>query len=225
MMSGGVGASARAMPVPSASAVVGGPPAPITKEFHDFFDRSEIGPDWQTTSAVWHIERGRLCGRGAHNHPIWLAHKLPSNARLEFDASSGSTEGDLKVELWGDGKSFAKGTSYNDATSYIAIFGGWKNQFHVLARIDEHAPNRPEVKIDAAGNDLRARPVVANQNYHFKIERNDGKTVRWLVDDIEILSLTDASPLKGEGHDHLGFNDWEVPVCFDNLVIVPLEGS
>ena len=44
----------------------------------------------------------------------------------------------------------------------------------------------------------------------------------WLVDDIEILSFTDPNPLKGTDHQHVGFNDWDVPVCFDNLKITPL---
>jgi hypothetical protein len=29
-------------------------------------------------------------------------------------------------------------------------------------------------------------------------------------------------PLRGAGHDHFGFNNWQVKVCFDNLKIVPL---
>ena len=26
----------------------------------------------------------------------------------------------------------------------------------------------------------------------------------------------------GVGHDHFGFNDWEVKVCFDNVKVTPL---
>ena len=126
--------------------------------------------------------------------------------------------------MWGDGHSYATATSYTNASSYVVIFGGWKNQFHVLARIDEHAPNRPQVKVDPDGA-LNARPVVPNQSYHFKVERTDGKTIRWFVDDIEIISFTDPEPMKGTGHQHMGFNDWAVPVCFDNLQITPLGGS
>jgi hypothetical protein len=197
----------------------------IKTVFADFFDRPEVGPDWNLTSPVWRIEGGQLCGQGARNHPAWLTRRLPTNARIEFEAMSRSPDGDLKVELWGDGKSFAKATSYTDASSYIAIFGGWKNQFHVLARIDEHAKDRPEIKLDPNASDLRARPVRPHNMYQFKIERNDGKTVRWYVDDIEIFSFSDPNPLKGAGHEYLGFNDWDVPVCFDNLKITPLEGG
>jgi hypothetical protein len=209
----------------AAPAKPSGPPdSPIVGVYVDTFERAELGPEWNATSPEWRIVAGRLCGQRARNHPVWLKRKLPQNARIEFDAISTSADGDLKVEIWGDGKGFAKGTSYNDATSYLAIYGGWRNQFHVLARLDEHAPGRPEVKV-APGGDYKARPVVAHQLYHFKVERADGKTVRWFVDDIEIISFTDEKPLKGGGHEHLGFNDWEVQVCFDNLQITALTGA
>jgi len=219
--------SVAAAPVGASTADLGAPEQePLLRQpFQDWFDRGALGDDWRATSPVWRIQGGRLCGRGARNHPAWLKRRLPPNARIEFDATSSSSDGDLKVELWGDGKSFAQSTSYTNASSYLAIFGGWKNQFHVLARIDEHAPGRPEVRVDPASGDMRAQPVKSGQTYHFKIERSDGKTLRWLVDDIEILTFSDAAPLKGTGHDHLGFNDWDVPVCFDNLSITPLEGS
>ena len=32
-----------------------------------------------------------------------------------------------------------------------------------------------------------------------------------------MFKFTDPEPLSGPGHDHFGFNDWEVPVCFDNV--------
>lgn len=217
-------AAAAAAPAAAAKADDAAPDAPIKAVFVDYFERAELGPSYNATKPAWRIEAGKLCGRGAKNHPVWLRRKLPTNARIELDAMSTSPDGDLKVEVWGDGKSFAKGNSYTDATSYLAIFGGWKNSYHVLARIDEHAKDRPEVKIDPSGTNLKAAKVMPNRWYHFKIERNDGKTVRWYVDDIEVLSFADPNPLKGEGHEHLGFNDWEIPVCFDNLKITPLGG-
>lgn len=198
---------------------------PLTGVFYDLFERASPGPDWNVTSPAWRIEQGRLCGQNAHNHGIWLKRTLPVNARIEFDATAASKDGDLKAEIWGDGRSTATGTAYTNATSYLTIFGGWKNRFHVLARINEHAKDRPEITIDPGSADLRAQPVKAGVSYHFKIERDDGKTVHWYVDDIEILDYADKQPLKGKGHDHFGFNDWEVPVCFDNLKITPLEGG
>lgn len=198
---------ASAAPGPSASAA----PAGV-----------DPGPDWMTTGSAWRIEGGKLCGEHARNHGIWLKRVLPVNARIEFDAVSQSPDGDLKAEYWGDGRSYATSLSYTNATSYLTIFGGWHNKYHVLARINEHGSDRKEITVTPNSDDPREKPVVAGQSYHFKVERTDGKTVKWWVDGNEMLSWTDAAPLAGAGHDHFGFNDWDVKVCFDNVKVVPL---
>jgi len=202
----------------------GAPPArpPITVPFEDGFDRAELGPDWFALSPAWKITAGRLCVRGARNRGIWLARKLPVNARIEFDAYAEAADGDLKVEVWGDGVSGATGTSYSNATSYLLILGGWKNTKHVLARLDEHGEDRLEIDVEPGADDERARPVEAGQPYRFKIEREDGKTLTWSVNGQDYFELTDPDPLAGPGHEHLGFNDWDAPVCFDNLKVTPL---
>jgi len=186
-------------------------------------DKTNIGPNWvQAQTNAWHIEDGWLCVDNAHNHGIWFARPIPINARIEWEAKSDSPEGDLKAELWGDGRGFAKGTSYNDATSYLAILGGWKNTLHVLARLDEHKDDRKVVHVDKDSDDPRQRPVMRGQVYHFKVERNDGKTVKYYVDTLLMATFLDSEPLMGLGHDHFGFNDWEAKVCFDNVKITPL---
>jgi hypothetical protein len=228
-------ATAAPRPLPSSAAVASAssgpaPAAPgpehdalLAAPFVERFDRAEVGPDWTSTGGSWRLEGGRLCVEHARNHPLWLRRRLPVNARIEFDAVTGSDEGDLKAEFWGDGRSAADSISYNDATSYLTIFGGWKNSFHVLARIDEHAPDRPEVRLDDSSDDLRMRKVEKGRSYHFKVTRDDGHTVRWLVDDLEILTYADPKPLAGPGHDHFGFNDWDIRACFDNLTVTPLS--
>src|SRR5258707_3905533 len=85
----------------------------------------EPSSEWvSTVPGIWRIENGRLCGDHAHNHGIWLKRVLPVNARIEFDATSTSPDGDLKAEVWGDGRSYATALSYTNATSYLTIFGG-----------------------------------------------------------------------------------------------------
>ena len=206
----------RAQPTAADDPVLDGP-------YADDFDRAELGPAWRSTSPVWRLSEGRLCGQNARNHPVWLARRLPTNASVEFQASSFSSDGDIKAEYWGDGRSAASGQSYTDATSYLTIFGGWQNHFHVLARIDEHAPDRQEVKLMAGGADFTRSTVVPQRVYQFAVERRDGRTVRWRVDGVEILTYHDAQPLVGLGHEHFGFNDWQVRVCFDNLRVIPLQ--
>lgn len=183
----------------------------------------DLGPNWrQAQTNVWHIENGRLCGKNAHNHGVWLQRVLPVNARIEFDAISDSPEGDLKAEVWGDGQSGATSVSYTNATSYLVIYGGWKNTFHVLARINEHGTDRKEIGVKPSTDEFRERAVSQGQVYRFKIERSDGKTVRWWVNDVDMLSYEDPEPLVGATHDHFGFNNWQVRVCFDNVKVTPL---
>lgn len=197
---------------------------PLGAGFKDDFNREQLGADWRSLDPAWRLRDGKLCVEGAHNRPLWLTRRLPSNARITFTATSASADGDLKVELWGDGRSGAKGREYRDATGYLAILGGWKNRFHVLARQDEHAPDRLEQALSPEGAPS-ARPVEKGRTYRFLLVREDGKTLRWFVDDVPLLSYVDARPLEGPGHDHFGFNDWEAPVCFDDLVVEPLEND
>jgi len=186
-------------------------------------DRGNLGPNWvQIKTSAWKVANGKLCVDNAHNHGIWLNRTLPVNARIEFDATPFSEDGDVKAELWGDGLSYATGSSYTNATSYLTILGGWKNTLQVLARLNEHGPDRREIKIDKDSDDQRQRPVQKGQTYHFKIERTDGKTIRWSVDGVDFFSWNDPSPLAGQGHDRFGFNEWEAKVCFDNVKVTPL---
>lgn len=198
--------------------------APVIDEpLSEDFEREALGPDWNPTSAAWKLEEGKLCARNARNHPIWYRPRLPRNARIAFDAISNSPDGDIKVEAWGDGTSAASGTTYDDATSYILVLGGWRNSLHVLARMNEHATSRRELRLLPGSEDPKNQPIVEGKSYHVEIERSDGHTVRLFVDDTEIHSLDDPMPLFGSGHEHFAFNDWAVPVCFDDLLITPLE--
>jgi hypothetical protein len=194
----------------------------LTSPFHDSFDRNSLGSDWISTSENWRIESGQLCGQSNRNHPIWLKRRIPPKARISFLARARSAVGDLKVEAWGNGRGFAKAASYNDATGYIFIFGGWKNQLHVLARLNEHDDKRLELRIDRTSEDRKLLPVLPNVDYRFVIERTDGRTIVWRVNDLELFNFEDKQPLRGSQHDHFGFNNWEAPVCFDDLLITPL---
>jgi hypothetical protein len=190
--------------------------------FRDEFERGSLGADYFSTSDAYRLEGGRLCVRGARNHPLWLRHRLPANARIQVEAEAASADGDIKLEAWGDGRAAATQSTYTDATSYLAIFGGWRNRYHVLARMDEHAPDRREIVIEPGSDDPREQPVMSKRRYRMKVERTDGRTLRFWVDDVEMLSWVDPQPLAGAGHEHFAFNDWETPVCFDHLVVEPL---
>lgn len=188
-----------------------GDPAIGPDGFRDDFERSDLGSVWSTTGAPWAIRDGRLSVRGARNRPLWLRRTLPRDVRIEFDAASTSPEGDIKVEIFGDGVSRAEANHYV-ATSYVIIFGGWNNSLNVLARLDEHGADR------IVGPAMRVEP---GRSYHFRIERQ-GSVLTVAIDGKQVMRLDDPSPLEGRGHDHFAFNNWETPLTFDNLRIEAL---
>lgn len=184
----------------------------LSEVFVDDFDRGDIGQSWHNTGGPYKIVNGELHIAGARNHPLWLRKSLPDNVRVEFDVRSESPDGDIKFELFGDGVSFARESSYT-ATGYVLIFGGWRNSRNVIARMDEHGADRL----------VRRDPrVVKGKTYRMKAERRGG-LLKWYVDDELLLEFDDALPLKGKGHDHFAFNNWDSPLYFDNLRVSPLE--
>ena len=63
-----------------------------------------------------------------------------------------------------------------------------------------------------------AEPVLCDVFDAEALER----AVRSYAPDLVMHQLTDEAPLAGPGHDHLGFNDWVIPVCFENVRVTPL---
>ncbi|MBN1207105.1 MAG: hypothetical protein JXB05_19625 [Myxococcaceae bacterium] len=191
------------------------PPLPPPGPFADSFDREALGEDWNVTnpSAV-KLENGALTVRLTHNRPVWLKRPIPTNATIEFDAWTDEPSGDIKVEAWGDGRSFYAGDlrMQYTASGYVFIFGGWRNTQSAIARQHEHTPDR-------AIRDGKA--VEPGKRYHFTITRR-GATIEWSIDGQPFLSLRDPSPLEGPRNQFFGFSGWETKVHFDNLKIQPL---
>lgn len=187
-------------------------PTPKPPLFSDSFDRAELGPSWKSTAppGTYRIESGELVVSGAKNHPLWLTTPLPRDAVIELDVYSKSPDGDIKVEAFGDGQSFAKTVSYT-STAYVFIQGGWHNRLGALCRMDEHADDR-KTRADLT--------VVPGQRYHWLIARKDG-LVRWYVDGKLALEMDDLAPLEGPQHSYFAVNNWEAEVHFDNLVVRP----
>jgi hypothetical protein len=183
----------------------------IGSDYFDDFERPQLGKEYAKTGGNWRIDNGQLRVRGAKNHPLWLLRTLPRDVRVELEVRSESPEGDIKIEIFGDGASYAKTDRY-EATSYVIIFGGWNNSKNVLARMDEHGADR------VVGP---ARKVEPGKTYRFRIERVGGTLSVW-VDDAVLLEMVDSEPLGGRGHDHFGFNNWQSELWFDNLKITPL---
>ena len=177
---------------------------------NDDFQRAEIGGLWRQTGQGYRIVNGELVVDHAYNHPLWLSRPIPRDAIVELDAWSNDDMGDIKVEIWGDGGSYATSVSYT-ATSYVFIFGGWHNQISAIARMNEHGQDRK------TRNDAH---VVKGKKYHFRIARKGGH-IDWQIDGQPFLTFDDGAPLDGPGHSYFAFNDWEAELHFDNLKVTP----
>jgi hypothetical protein len=177
--------------------------------FQDRFDRTEVGPSWWSAGGPWMLRGGELWGAGTRNDPLWLRMRLPRDVAIEFSArsetASGSRPGDIKVEVFGNGRDHASG--------YVLVFGGWGNTLSAIARLDEHGSDRVE---------RRDRKVEIGRTYRMRVERR-GARLRWLVDGEEFLVLDDARPLEGPGHDRFGFSSWDADVFFGELRVEPLS--
>jgi len=184
----------------------------ITSPFTDDFERPGLGPDWHNTGGPYRIENGRLRVQGAYNHPLWLKRRLPKDVTIEFDATSYSPAGDIKVEVFGDGESFARDKGAYTASGYVFIFGGWRNSKSMIARQDEHAPGQPE---------RRLPKVEIGRTYHHTIVFR-GTSIVWSIDGQEFLKMNDPNPLRGKGHEYFAFSNWDADLAFDNLKITPL---
>ena len=187
----------------------GEPAATVTgPRFADDFERSRLGPDWWSAGGHWQIRDGELWSPAARNNPLWLRMRLPRDVAIEFDARSetagGPRAGDIKVELFGDGRDHSSG--------YVLVFGGWGNETSVIARLDEHGSDRSERK------DRRVEP---GRTYHMRLERR-GRELRWFVDGELFLAYDDPAPLEGKGHDRFGFSSWDADLFFDRLRVEPL---
>jgi hypothetical protein len=194
---------------------------PLAAAWSDDFDRTVIGDDWNDTGGPYRIEGGALTFEMAHNHPLWLRRPLPDDVRIDVDATALSPDGDIKVVLAGDGKSFEsddavrRDLQYTES-GYVFIFGGWHNHVSALVKMQEHEWQRdPRVPRD------RSMRVVPGVTYHFTIVRRGGH-IEWDIDGQPFLVRDDPAPLSGPDHSHFAFTGWESHVRFDNLKIQPL---
>lgn len=187
---------------------------PIVSDFSESFDRDAPGSDWRDSGGDWRIVNGELATGNAHHHPIWLRKKLPRDISLEFDARPAGPNGDIRVVIFGDGKSANPDAEGCQSTGYELVFGGWKNKLSVLCR-----GNQPGGGHQGARTDW---PVIAGQTYHVYITRKDG-LVSWYIGGHDMMAWLDPNPLSGPGHEAFGFDGGEGEVFFDNLVVGPFH--
>ncbi len=213
--------------------------ATVSVPFEDDFSNPDtVAKNYSSIGGYWRVENGWLLSPGVKNNPLWLKARLPQNVAIEFDAKSHSPEGDIKMEIFGDGIDHASG--------YVLIFGGWNNSLSIIARLDEHGRPLAELERDAQ-NEAKARnlpnanlvetgvfnaktrmrveanpfPVQIGMTYHWRVERR-GSLITWFINGQKFMEFNDPIPLVGKGHDRFGFSSWEAQLYFDNLRIEAL---
>jgi hypothetical protein len=214
----------------------------ITEPFSDGFERAELGPTWLDTSGQGRVVNGQLVVSGGKNRPLWLRKRLPPAAVIELDAMSKSEDGDIKLELYGDGESFDADQGRYDPTGYVFVLGGWQNSLSIIGKLGEHddgvkasrphrrvpQPPPPVLAGPGAGEAPAAAPapqglegpVTPGKVYHFTITRKGGQ-IDWKIDGAPFLSWTDPAPLSGATHEYLAITNWNAEVHIDNLEIRP----
>jgi hypothetical protein len=180
--------------------------------FKEEFERADLGSDWRDTGGHYRIVDGTLAAKGARNHPLWLRKRLPHDVAIEFDANPTGEDGDIRVTLFGDGKSTNASDGGCGSTGYTLIFGAMKNKLDVLCREQQPAGGHSTARSDWQ--------VVPGRTYHYYITRK-GDIVDWYVDGLAMLAFRDPQPLAGPGHEYFAFDGWESEVFFDNLTIGP----
>ena len=231
-------------------ALRGGAPVAAAVPFEDKFDRATLGDAWWSNGGLWRIVDGQVFSPGVGNNPLWLKARLPADVRVEFDTRSEGSDGDIKWEMYGDGRTHS--------TGYLFLFGAWHNRESRIAKLDEHAFTQDEMRaqlaalarpfprqiegmdriIDAirepfvkwsARRDLERleKGTFYGAETPFVVKRIDWRhrkagVLRWELDGQPALELVDPAPLSGSGHDRFGFSSWSNDTYFDNLKITPL---
>ena len=115
-------------------------PPPVTDEWkRRLRARASIGGDYYATGDGYDARRRRAVGaRAPTTTRCGCARSCPRDVRIEFDCWSTEERGDIKVEVFGDGRSFDPDGGAYMATGYEVIFGGWYNAKSIIARLDEH---------------------------------------------------------------------------------------
>ena len=136
----------------------GSPPVVTAVPYADKFDRATLGDAFWSNGGQWRIVDGQLYSPGVGNNPLWLKARLPPDVRVEFDVRSEGPDGDIKWEMYGDGR--------NHSTGYVFLFGAWRNRESRICKLDEHALTQEEVRAQLAAV---ARPNPREMSWTEKV--------------------------------------------------------
>ncbi len=206
----------------------------------DFTDPRTVAAHYHSLGGFPRVVNGELLSPGTKNNPLWLKATLPDNVSVEFDAHAPSQDGEIRVELFGNG--------YDHLSGYELVYAPW-NAVGVtgrlpatLVRLDENAPTlqrwQEKARLagvssltavgygPASGVRVEGPPVSIEPGrvYRMRVERR-GDTLRWWVDGQRLLEFRDPLPLRGPWHDRVGLSSVEGDVYYDNFRVTPLDAA
>jgi Farnesoic acid 0-methyl transferase len=205
----------------------------------DFSNPATVAAHYHSLGGFPRVVNGELLSPGTKNNPLWLKATLPDNVLVEWDAHAPATDGEIRVELFGNGIDHLSG--------YELVYAPWTavgvqgRLPATLVRLDENAPTlqRWQEKARAAGGSLTGVGYGPNSGirvegppvsiepgrvYRMRVERR-GDTLRWWVDGQRIVEFRDPFPLKGPWHDRVGLSSVEGDVYYDNFRVTPLDAT
>ncbi|MGO9830295.1 MAG: hypothetical protein ACLPJH_09140 [Myxococcaceae bacterium] len=206
----------------------------------DFTDPGTVAAHYHSLGGFPRVLNGELLSPGTKNNPLWLKATLPDNVAVEFDAHASSQEGEIRVEIFGNG--------YDHLSGYELVYAPWSavgvpgRLPATLVRLDENAPTlqRWQEKARSAGANsitgvgygpssgvrVEGPPVSIEPGrvYRMRVERR-GDTLRWWVDGQRIVEFRDPFPLHGPWHDRVGLSSVEGDVYYDHFRVTPLDAA
>lgn len=204
----------------------------------DFSNPATVAAHYHSLGGFPRVVNGELLSPGTKNNPLWLKATLPDNVRVEFDAHAPSQDGEIRLELFGNGIDHLSGYEFVYAPwSAVGVQGRLPA---TLVRLDENALTlqRWQEKARAAGTTsltavgfgpnsgvrVEGPPVSIEPGrvYRTRVERR-GDTLRWWVDGQRLVEFRDPFPLRGPWHDRVGLSSVEGDVYYDNFRVTPLD--
>ena len=170
----------------------------------DFKDAAKLPEVWEVIEGKAKIADGKLvltADEFANGQIVLKTPRFPGSVRLEACASlQGKDVSDLSPLRNGDESGWYSG--------YLFQFGAADNLENRLRRVEEN--------VDAKASET---VLVTPDKTHHVVAENDGGELRLIVDGTEILSYTDSDPLKGKGHDQIGFYTWNCTLKIEKITI------
>jgi hypothetical protein len=159
--------------------------------------------DWTTSSGKLEIVNGGLVVNASDAETLLTLknRKFPGSAIVECVASvTGEKISDISPMLSMGDSGWKEG--------YLLQFGGKANTLNRLMREGEEV-----------GSTVKNQPLLMPGKTYHVVAVNDGGKLSLLVDGVEVFQYRDTQPLKGAGHDRIGFYTYHTTLKLDKVTV------